>query len=347
MALTDKLSAIGNAIRAKTGKTEMLTLDQMPEEIASIVTGGGNGGDYDIVVTDNADGTQSWAITDASGGTVVEPVLITKNVTSNGTYNAVADGADGYSSVVINVETEPVLESISITANGTYTPPEGTDGYNSGVVNGRTGGGGGGEDLAACIDRRITSIVVPSIVTKIGNYAFANCKQLVNVSLHNGITEIGNYAFYFDTELVSCPLPETLGKIGSYAFQSCGKLNLSVLPESLTTLGEYCFNACVSITISSVPHGVTSIPRECFSACNSITNFTIHNAVQTIDSGAFRLCKNLATVTFKGTPTGIINPGAFTNCTNLTDIYVPWSEGAVAHAPWGATNATIHYDSIT
>lgn len=36
MALTDKLTAIADAIRGKTGKTEELTLDQMPTEIASI-----------------------------------------------------------------------------------------------------------------------------------------------------------------------------------------------------------------------------------------------------------------------------------------------------------------------
>lgn len=40
MALIDKLSAIGDAIRAKTGKADKLTLDQMPTEIASIETGG-------------------------------------------------------------------------------------------------------------------------------------------------------------------------------------------------------------------------------------------------------------------------------------------------------------------
>lgn len=40
MALTDKLSAIGNAIRNKTGGTELLTLDAMPTEIESIQTGG-------------------------------------------------------------------------------------------------------------------------------------------------------------------------------------------------------------------------------------------------------------------------------------------------------------------
>lgn len=40
MALTEKLSAIGDAIRAKTGGSELLTLDQMPTEIAAIQTGG-------------------------------------------------------------------------------------------------------------------------------------------------------------------------------------------------------------------------------------------------------------------------------------------------------------------
>ena len=41
MALTDKLSAIGDAIRSKTGKSDLLTLDEMPVEIAAIETGGG------------------------------------------------------------------------------------------------------------------------------------------------------------------------------------------------------------------------------------------------------------------------------------------------------------------
>ena len=50
MALTDKLSAIGNAIRAKTGGTALLTLDQMPSAIASISSGGGTTNYYDAYV---------------------------------------------------------------------------------------------------------------------------------------------------------------------------------------------------------------------------------------------------------------------------------------------------------
>ena len=55
MALTDKLTAIANAIRAKTGGSDLLTLDEIPQEIASIETGGGGGTSEeidDIVLTD-------------------------------------------------------------------------------------------------------------------------------------------------------------------------------------------------------------------------------------------------------------------------------------------------------
>lgn len=45
MALTDKLTAIGDAIRSKTGGSELLTLDEMPQEIQGIQTGGGGGAD--------------------------------------------------------------------------------------------------------------------------------------------------------------------------------------------------------------------------------------------------------------------------------------------------------------
>lgn len=51
MALTDKLSAIGNAIRSKTGGSDLLTLDEMPQEIQSIQTGvgGGDSEEFDTV----------------------------------------------------------------------------------------------------------------------------------------------------------------------------------------------------------------------------------------------------------------------------------------------------------
>ena len=85
MALTDKLSAIGVAIRAKTGKTDLLTLDQMPTEIASITSGG-------------------------------DPVINPLEVTANGTYTAT--DCDGYSPITVNVPQEGGPTDAELTVSG-------------------------------------------------------------------------------------------------------------------------------------------------------------------------------------------------------------------------------------
>lgn len=56
MALINKLSAIGDAIREKTGSTDLMTLDEMPSAIAGIQTGGGE--DY-LALRLNAD-AEPW-----------------------------------------------------------------------------------------------------------------------------------------------------------------------------------------------------------------------------------------------------------------------------------------------
>lgn len=57
MALIDKLSAIGNAIRSKTGTTEKMTLSEMPAAIASIEGGGGGASipESALTITGNCD----------------------------------------------------------------------------------------------------------------------------------------------------------------------------------------------------------------------------------------------------------------------------------------------------
>lgn len=50
--------------------------------------------------------------------------LITKSIDTNGTYNANADEADGYSSVTVAVPPTP-LDNLNATANGEYNPTTG------------------------------------------------------------------------------------------------------------------------------------------------------------------------------------------------------------------------------
>ena len=81
MALTDKLSAIGTAIREKTGKTDLMTLDQMPAEILAIQSGGG-GEVEPVVLTGNC----NYACAGSLGGLYTEKfgnTITTQNVTSS------------------------------------------------------------------------------------------------------------------------------------------------------------------------------------------------------------------------------------------------------------------------
>ena len=74
----------------------------------------------------------------------------------------------------------------------------------------------------------------------------------------------------------------------------------------------------------------------------ALTSFTIPANCVIIEDKAFNGDTSLTSVTFVGQPTSI-HTTAFQGCTALTNMYVPWADGAVNGAPWGATNATIHY----
>ena len=97
-----------------------------------------------------------------------------------------------------------------------------------------------------------------------------------------------------------------------------------------------------SATEITLPSKLTKIRKYAFYSYSTLNSIEIPGTVTIIGSNAFYSCTGLEDVTFKGTPTSI-DSTAFTNCTNLTIIRVPWSEGEVENAPWGATSATLVY----
>lgn len=105
---------------------------------------------------------------------------------------------------------------------------------------------------------------------------------------------------------------------------TCAWMTSIVFHDNLVSIGSNAFGYCWYLKLSEIPA-----------------------SVQTIAGSAFSNCKGLTSITFKGTPTSIA-ASAFSNCTNITDIYVPWASTDTinANAPWGATNATIHYNSV-
>ena len=143
--------------------------------------------------------------------------------------------------------------------------------------------------------------------------------NLIDAKMY-GYTKVREYLFYNCTTLALTSLPESITSIGASAFVDCSNLTLTSLPEGLTSIGESAFRKCTHLALTSLPESITSIGNYAFAGCISLTS-----------------------ITFKGTPSSI-SSSAFNGCKNLTDIKVPWAEGAVSGAPWGATKATITYN---
>ena len=60
----------------------------------------------------------------------IASTLIAKTITQNGTYDPADDGADGYSSVTVDIPGAPVLIEKTIAAKGVYDPADDdADGY--------------------------------------------------------------------------------------------------------------------------------------------------------------------------------------------------------------------------
>lgn len=136
-------------------------------------------------------------------------------------------------------------------------------------------------------------------------------------------------------------LPGT-DKIGAYAFCLCADLAKVTLPTSLTNIDQQAFNGCKALSAITIPGGVTNIGNYAFYNCSLLASISLPSGLKTLGANAFGNCKGLTRVTFQGTPDSI-QATSFNLCTNIAHIYVPWAEGAVANAPWGATNAAIHY----
>lgn len=96
-------------------------------------------------------------------------------------------------------------------------------------------------------------------------------------------------------------------------------------------------------TVTSLPNYITKIRDGLFYNSN-IVSILLPESIIEIGDHVFMNCHKLREITFKGTPNAI-GDFIFIGCSNITTINVPWSEGEVVGAPWGAAaSVTINYN---
>lgn len=155
-------------------------------------------------------------------------------------------------------------------------------------------------------------------VTSIGNYAFANCKNLIAVTIPDTISKIGISAFSGCSNLRVIDIPDSVTSIGKDAFSACKKLQgITVAADNTayssvdgnlynkdkTTLIQYA--AGKTATKFAIPDSVTRIDNYACEYADSLTAVTIPDSVTTIGVGAFKDCKNLTAVTIPDSVTSI------------------------------------------
>ena len=320
----ETLTGIADAIRSKTGKTEEILAASFADNINSIDTS-------------KPEETKE-VLLDFSGGDM-EVVPTTGNVISKVTIPQPENLLPGNIAEGVNV---------------------------AGIVGVLAASGGGSSDIGAekYFEKRYAEVDLPNVesikpyafrsdevltnismpkVKSIGEYAFSGCKNLALTSLPSGLTYIGGNAFYNCTKLALISLPSGLTEIESSAFANCKNLALTSLPSSITKINSETFSGCTNLALTSLPSGITEISSNAFYNCTKLALTSLPSGLKSIGSNAFKNCTGLTSLTFEGKPTSITNT-AFNACTNLTTINVPWAEGQVSRAPWGATNATINYN---
>ena len=177
-------------------------------------------------------------------------------------------------------------------------------------------------ELLACPSSREGTVVIPSSVTSIGEYAFFHCTGLTSITIPDSITSIRDGAFCQCSSLTSITIPDGVNTIGNYAFDGCSNLASVMIPDSVTTIGSGAFENCTKLTSITIPDSVKAIGSHAFYGCSNLASITIPDSVKTIGDYAFDGCSNLASVMIPDSVT-TIGSGAFENCTNLTSVMIP------------------------
>ena len=177
----------------------------------------------------------------------------------------------------------------------------------------------------------------------------AGNEYLEKINFSEDAEEIGDCAFAYCRNIDAITIPNTIKKIGAYAFCECNDIRHVSIPDSVTSIGEYAFSYNNWATLDPIPESITRIEKGTFYAfcqlkrgTSGYDKITLPKSITYIGDDAFYY-SSFTNITLTSTPSHIGEDafGYFVKTLN-----VPWAEGEVEGAPWGATQATINYNYV-
>jgi len=170
----------------------------------------------------------------------------------------------------------------------------------------------------------------------IPNGIFRNCISLESVewlSNDSNITIIGEYSFAFCYSLNNVTLPDTLQTIGINAFYGNRSLTNITIPSGVTSIGVSAFENCTAMTFANINSNEVSIGDAAFRGNTSLTAATINSSEPTIGSNVFSGCTRLLKLTFTAAVPPQISQVALDN-SNECAIFVPCDSEEAYKTAW-------------
>lgn len=171
----------------------------------------------------------------------------------------------------------------------------------------------------------IIGLSLPDGLTRVGNYAFAECAYLEAVRLPDTVTEVGKNGFFACENLRFVTLSSKLERIEESGFERCVKLQWLELPHGLKSIGYQAFWRCESLLNIVVPETVTDLGMAVFAYCFSLVQAQIDAPITQVPQWLFYGCSSLGSVTLPASVKGA-DEYAFYGCDTLNTVYYPGSK---------------------